>query len=460
MDNSGVVLGSKCSPGNSPTLSLCRLQLDATQNHASISAGRFALELQPVSLEYAVATYQALEQDLRDLLLDPSAQFGSTTRLADIVYHTLDLTQNRAAVDPLSTIQPSFLIQRGQPQALRTHATYKFLFHLRTALQFARLQGDIGSNSTGQSIAAHDVKALVDSCLAELMLDLDPSKEGIPGPLEMIRPHTSPKSMNSAKLIIGSVNFTADLVSIIISDELPASTSRLDISSCALRLRSSKLVPLEGVQLQSQSPPLANHDTTAIPQTSCILTISDVNVTVSPHLMVFAQSVLRLRRVSSKWKPVSNQALPNSGPSHLVFTVALRRVNIRAAAEKFAFEIGATNTDIFFTSLKRVDPVVHNEVHSVSCTANFSDAFIRARATGIAPGIWARDQDVLASLTFSPGKLNLLWRQEPSASTIRLAFFLCSTAISVPRSALRLYRFVEEWQADFFPGIEAATRAF
>ncbi|KAG2036116.1 hypothetical protein BDR03DRAFT_898980 [Suillus americanus] len=459
-DNSGVALGSKCSPGNSPILSLRRLQLDITQNHASISVGHFALELQPVSLEYAVATFQALEQDSRDLLLDPSVQFGSTTRFAEIVYYTLDLTQNRAAVDPLSTIQPSFLVQRGHPQALRTHATYKFLFHLRTALQFARLQGNIGTNSTGQFIAAHGVKTLVDSCLAELMLDLDSSKEGIPSPLEIIHPHTTLKSTISARLIIGSVNFTADLFSIIIADELPASTSRLDISSCALRLRSSKLVPLEGVQLQSPSPSLVNYDTTAIPQTACTLAISDVNVTVSPHLMIFAQSVLRLRRVSSKWKPVFNQALSNSGSSHLIFTVALRRVSIRAAAEKLAFEIGATNMDIFFTSLKRVDPLMHNEVHSVSYTASFSDAFIRARATGIAPGIWARHQDVLASLTLSSGKLNLLWRQESSASTIHLAFFLCSTVLSVPRSALRLYRFVEEWQADFLPGVEAATRAF
>ncbi|KAG1765509.1 hypothetical protein EV702DRAFT_1283104 [Suillus placidus] len=460
MDDSGAALGSKRSPGNSPILSLRRLQLDATQNHASISVGHFALELQPVSLEYAVATFQALEQDLRDLSLDPSVQFGSTTRFAEIVYYTLDLTRNRAAVDPLSTIQPSFLVQRGHPQALRTHATYKFLFHLRTALQFARLQGDIGTNSTGQPIAAHSVKTLVDSCLAELMLDLDSSKEGIPSPLEMIHPHTSLKSTISARLIIGSVNLTADLVSIIISDELPASTSRLDISSCVFRLRSSKLVPVEGVRLQSQSPSLANHDTTATPQTACTLAISDVNVAVSPHLMVFAQSALRLRRVSGKWRLVSNQPLPNSGSSHLILTVALRRVNIRAAAEKLAFEIGATNMDIFFTSLKRVDPLMHNEAHCVSNTASFSNAFIRARATGIAPGIWARDQDVLASLTFSSGKFNVLWRQEPSASTIRFAFFLCSTVLSVPRSALRLYRFVEEWQADFFPGIEATTRAF
>ncbi|KAG2150597.1 hypothetical protein DEU56DRAFT_37144 [Suillus clintonianus] len=459
-DDSGVALGSKRSLGHSPILSLRRLQLDATQNHASISAGRFAVELQPASLECAVATFQALEQDLQDLSLDPSVKFGPTTRLAEIVYHTLDLTQGRAAVDPLSTIQPSFLVQRGHPQALRTHATYKFIFHLRTALQFARLQGDIGANSTGQSIAAHDVNALVNACVAELMLDLDSSKEGIPSPLEMIHPRTSPKSTISARLIVDSVNFTADLVSVIIADELLASTSRLDISSCALRLRSSKLVPLEGIQLQSQSPSLANHDTTAIPQTACTLSIGDVNVTVSPHLMVFAQSVLRLRRVSRKWVPVSNQALPNSGLSHLIFTVAIRRVNIRAAAEKLAFEIGATDMDIFLTSLKRVDPLMRTEVHSVSYTAGFTNAFIRARATSIGPGIWARDQDILASLTFSSGKLNVLWRQELSASTIRLAFLLSSTSFSVPRSALRLYRFVEEWQADFFPGIEAATRAF
>ncbi|KAG0707320.1 hypothetical protein DFH29DRAFT_995117 [Suillus ampliporus] len=458
-DGLGVALSSKCLLANGPVLSLRRLQLDATQNHASISVGRFAVELQPISLECVVATFQALEQDLQDLSPGPSLQLGSATRLPEIVYCILDLTQDRAAVDPLSTIQPSFLVQRGHPQALRTDATYKFLFHLRTALQAARLRGDIATNS--QSIATHEVKILVDSCLADLMLDLDSSKEGIPSPLEIILPHTSPKSTISARLTVGSVNLAADLISIIIADELSTSTSRLDISSCALRLRSSTLVhSLEGVQLPSQSPSLVNHDTTAIPQTACTLAVGDVNVAVSPHLMIFAQCVLRLRRVSSKRKPVSNQALSNSGPSYLIFTAAFRRINIRAAAEKLAFEIGATDMDIFFTSLKRVDPLMHTEVHSVSYTADFSNAFICAKATGIGPGIWARDQDVLASLNLSSGKLNVLWRQESSTSTIRLVFLLSSTVLSVPRSALRLYRFVEEWKADFLPGIEAATRAF
>jgi len=146
-------------------------------------------------------------------------------------------------------------------------------------------------------------------------------------------------------------------------------------------------------------------------------------------------------------------------PSYLIFTAALRRINIRAAAEKLAFEIGATDMDILFSSLKRIDPLMHTDIHSVSHTAIFSNAFVRARTTDIGPGIWARDQDILASLTFS-GKLSVLWRQESSTSTIRLAFLLRTTVFRVPRSALRLYRFMEEWKADFLPGVEAATRAF
>lgn len=455
----GVALGSsKCSHANSPILSLRCLQLDATQDHASLSVGRFAVELRPISLESAVATFQALEQDLQDLSLNRFAQIGSTTRLAEIIYCILDLTRDKAAVDPLSTIQPSFLIQRGYPKALRTDATYKFLFHLRTTLQVARLRGDV--NGTNQSIAAHDMKSLVDPCLEGLEVDADFSKEGIPSLLETIHPHTFRKSTINARFTVSSANLTADLVSIIVADESSASTSRLDISSCALRLRSSKLAhSLEGIQLPSQSPSFVYHDTAVIPQTICTLAIGDVNVTVMPHLMVFAQCSLRLRRVSDKWKPESNQALSNSGPSYLIFMTALRRVNIRAAAEKLAFEIGATDIDISLSSLKRADTLMHADAHSVGYTAGFSNAFIRARATSIGPGIWAQDQDVLASLTFS-GKVNVLWRQESSASNIHLAFLLDSTIFSVPRSALRLYRFVEEWRADFLPGIEATTRAF
>lgn len=458
-DGLGVALGSsKFSHANNPILSLRRLQLDVTQNHANLSVGRFAVELQPISLQCAVATFQALEQDLQDLLINRSIQIDSTTRLAEIVYWILDLTRDRVAVDPLSTIQPSFLIQRGYPQALRTDATYKFLFHLRIILRVARLRGDI--NSTKQPIAVHDVRSLVDPCLADLEVDLDSSKEGIPSPFETIYPPTSQKPTISARLIVNSANLTADLISIIIADESSSSTSRLDISSCALRLRSSKLFhSLEGVQLPSQSPSLANYDTAIIPQIICALVIGDINVTVMPHLMVFAQCSLRLRRVSDKWRPESSPALSNSGPSHLILTAALRRVNIRAAAENLAFEIGATDMDISLSSLKRVDTSMHTDIQSVGYTAGFSNAFIRARATSVEPGIWARDQDILASLVFS-GKFNALWRQEPSTSTIRLAFLLHSTHISVPRSALRLYRFVEEWRADFLPGIEATTRAF
>jgi hypothetical protein len=66
---------------------------------------------------------------------------------------------------------------------------------------------------------------------------------------------------------------------------------------------------------------------------------------------------------------------------------------------------------------------MHNEVHSVSYTASFGNTFICARAT-TAPGIWARNQDVLASLTFALG--NHLW-----VLSIQQKFLLHSTAISI-----------------------------
>lgn len=458
-DGLGVALGSsKGSHANNPILSIRRLQLDATQDHASLSVGRFAVELRPISLESVIATSQALREDLQDLSLKRFAQIGSTTCLAEIVHRTLDLTRDRAAVDPLSTIQPSFLIQRGCPQALRTDATYKFLLHLRTTLPVARLRGNV--NITNQSPAVPDVKSLVDPCLADLEVDLDFSREGIRSPLELIHPHISQKSMTSAQHTASSANFAADLISIIIPDEFSASTSRLDISSCALRLRSSKLThSFEGIQLPLQGPSFVNHDTAIIPQIICTLAIGDINVIVMPHLMIFAQYSLRLRRISDKWKPESNQPLSSSVPSHLVFTAVLRHINFRAAAEKLAFEIGATNMDFSLSSLKQVDTLTHADIHSIGCTAGFNSAFIRARATSVRPGIWARDQDVLASVIFS-GSCNVLWRQESSTSNIHLAFLLRNTTFSVPRSALRLYRFMEEWRADFLPGIEAATRAF
>jgi hypothetical protein len=68
-------------------------------------------------------------------------------------------------------------------------------------------------------------------------------------------------------------------------------------------------------------------------------------------------------------------------------------------------------------------------------------------------------QDILASITFTVCKINSLARFESAmASQIRLVFSVEGFHFNVPRSALRLYRFAQEWRADFLPGIEATVK--
>jgi hypothetical protein len=51
-----------------------------------------------------------------------------------IIATILKLSQDRPVIDPLSTIQPSYLVQSGLPQLLRTDVSFRFLYHLRNCL--------------------------------------------------------------------------------------------------------------------------------------------------------------------------------------------------------------------------------------------------------------------------------------------------------------------------------------
>jgi hypothetical protein len=88
----------------------------------------------------------------------------------------------------------------------------------------------------------------------------------------------------------------------------------------------------------------------------------------------------------------------------------------------------------------------------------FDQIFLRARSN--ADALKRSDSDILASLVFGGGKCNAVMHQEPSSSTVlRTVLFLNNLQLNVPRSAIRLYRFIEEWRADFLPGIEATLHA-
>jgi hypothetical protein len=87
----------------------------------------------------------------------------------------------------------------------------------------------------------------------------------------------------------------------------------------------------------------------------------------------------------------------------------------------------------------------------------FSNVVLRACAAGVPE---AQDQHVLASLSFEDGKSNAVLRQEQlSSMASRIALSIKALELSIPRSAMRLYKFAEEWRADYLPGLKKTMGA-
>lgn len=87
----------------------------------------------------------------------------------------------------------------------------------------------------------------------------------------------------------------------------------------------------------------------------------------------------------------------------------------------------------------------------------FDDLFLHARSP--ADVMKQSDQDILASLVVSACSSSIITQQDPlSELKVRVILGVNNFHFTVPRSALRLYRFYEQWKADFLPGIEATVK--
>ena len=199
-------------------------------------------------------------------------------------------------------------------------------------------------------------------------------------------------------------------------------------------------------------------------QHSIRIAINKIYFTVHSHLMDFVQHILRVRRIyvshSSKYQPSNREiaSIINSGGSSSVFidvSLLLHSVKLQAAAANLTFVIGAQNIQI--VSLSSVPTNQGDE--SLNITLLLDKLYLQARSplNKMKPGA---DQDILAAFDLNRGKANAVIRQEQNIQkNTRIVFSLGGLYLDVPRSAIKLYRFVEEWRADYLTGIEQAINA-
>jgi hypothetical protein len=198
------------------------------------------------------------------------------------------------------------------------------------------------------------------------------------------------------------------------------------------------------------------------------ITLGTVGLTIFPYLMPFVQEVFRVRR-KHIGSPASVQNQSSSEAQELAYkdftlttlvdiSLVLHRLQVQAAAENLAFEFGTSGAKVASGVFLRSETHPGLQDQSMNHSILFDDIFIHARSPTDTSK--QNDQDILASIVLSGGKVNGVLRREASSGIIlRAVASLRGVHFSVPRSALRLYRFVEEWRADFLPGIEATLKA-
>ena len=378
--------------------------------------------------------------------------------------------QGRDVLDPLSAHRPAYLVHRGKPYRLRLDFSFKSLHRLRYLLgQLDDAQRkEIDTFAPNVAIPLDDLLPLLSD---GLLADPDAGGAQAMGVLRVLFPEFLPPSAEVGGGDSPSIrSLTFSLNHFVIDIWEPTNQSRNEVVVKSLVVscsgRSSTLVQPS----LSKSPAMKERQQrNTLRHIVAAAALDDCAVTIFPHALDFAQQVLsaaHIHRQTCAAPPespsMSVESLPRRERKATSVDVAFnfRRLSVRAATEKLIIEFQANGLTVASSVLQEPstsDTAPAGSATSMNHSLLFSEVVLRACAAGVPE---EQDQHVLASLRFVEGKSNAVFRQEQLSSVAsRVALSLGALELSVPRSAMRLYKFAEEWRADYLPGLEKTMRA-
>ena len=436
-------------------LAISDSQLHISSDSLNSTIGEISLHMDHRSPEYASALATAL----------PSTQLGISTSWSAIQDHhrlvtrqtigTLILSSSvNPVIDPLSTSQPSYFVQTGAPRLLRTDVAFRFLYHLRTELWNSIKDGGKILLSTDSD--DNELVSLIDARLKQLDQDVSYLDDSFL--LQELLKEATHQSSKPTKSL-HSYSISVERLSLVVLEPQGGTSSYLSIRDArvAFHSKTNQLIQLNltGPSSMSQSS-LRQKGTRQLRSSLLIVSSSDVSVVVLPHLMEFTQHILRVQRHRKRRDDLGHASL-NLGADRILIkpskwqtvqvVLSMRRIRLQAAAQNLVLVIGLHALQTTSDLLTMATPGQMSSTHAVL----FDEAYLQARS----PTEHGREgeQDVLASLTFLTGRVSAVLK--PGAST-KLVTTLTGLRLNMPRSALRLYRFVEEWREDYLPGMEGA----
>lgn len=398
------------------------------------------------------------------------SQSSSITR--QTVRQILQVHQGHDVLDPLSAHRPAYLVHRGKPYRLRQDSSFRFLFCLRYLLgQLDTAQRkEIDAFTPNVTITWEDLTTLLPGASdGGPLADPDTTDSRDVAVLHALFPD-SPSPFTEVRggdgSQIRSFTFSLEQFAVDVWDSGNRSRNEVIVKSLVVSCsgQSSTLIQPS----LSRSPTVKERQQrNALRRIVASIAVDDCAVTIFPHALDFTHQVLSAVHTHhpSPAAPPTNpsmpvESLPRQERNSIDVAFNLQRSSLRAATEKLIIELQANGLAIASSVL--LEPSTSDTGSSGSATSMnhsllFSKVVLRACAAGVPE---AQDQNVLASLNFEDGKSNVVLRQEQlSSMASRVVLSLGALELSVPRSAIRLYEFAEEWRADYLPGLERTMRA-
>ena len=407
----------------------------------------------------AVDTYRRLQ-----------SRFLSEARVR--VHQTLQWSKRLSVVDPLSTIQPSYLIQTGRPNEIRVHAASKILLYIRSCLRFLTAEErEALSHLTGVEdtvVTREEVVALLQGQLAGLAVDADVT--GLANLNLFIRifgaPNRSDVTRSHERAIqIVRIKLQTTRVAVPHPKHAPPSEISLDMIDITTSLKKSEL--LAGTSKPQKDPISARDKHRSVVQHVAISVVVDgLEVLMLPHILNFAQSLVLLRKRLKNMTPISPSIPPPQlaqAPSKTTFlidaTLSLQSLRLQVAAEKLivAFIVSRLG---FVSSAYACPHLTSQGRPDLSANSSLFFDSVALQAHSSTDKGSPIPQDMLAEILLRKTALNCALRHEVALNpTIRAALAVDRLQFSVPRSAIRLSKFIEEWKADYLPGFEQTIQA-
>lgn len=374
----------------------------------------------------------------------------------------------------LSAIQPSFFVQVGKPLSLREDLSWKFIFHLRDcALDDDWDVGLKGSSDQSNQLARNDLLPTIQRRQTSWVADNDRVELMDIPVLQMFLDNREKVQDTSDRPLkaIETISLKCTKLSMMSQEgnggnDTPQNTFDIaDILVTLTILDRSLLIPVISLSPYSMTARKFPADAGIVGESN-LLSILRLEVG-TVDCMIFPSIIKTLHRFVHAWKEITPPTTPAQtankknneatwlehslkGVVTLELHISLRNAILQAAAENVVFELSAkTLESSLYIMASRPNFIAPKELDlSISHTSTSRNLAIRAKARASA------HSDVLAAIVSSGGSASVIFQHHAQSDPVaRCVLHAVQFEINVPRSAIRLYYFIEQWRQDYLPGL-------